>query len=173
MALRIEIFSEQKRQARRRSALGPQGERLYWIDSYGPAVHRADLNGGDRKSWSLPEPIGSMSLREKIGTVRAGTAQRIPFPRFRFGRGRADRRDAAGRTPSPPQRRQGRPARPFRRGFDGLCRERADWQALPARYRPLPAHPGQRHHLLQRSLLEHGRDDPLFRRQLQEDHLRL
>ena len=46
-------------------------ERLYWIDSYGPAVHRADLKGGDRKTWKLPEPIGSMALREKGGAVLA------------------------------------------------------------------------------------------------------
>ena len=46
-------------------------ERLYWIDSYGPAVHRADLKGGDRKTWKLPEPIGSMALRETGGAVLA------------------------------------------------------------------------------------------------------
>ena len=46
-------------------------ERLYWIDSYGPAVHRADLKGGDRQTWKLPEPIGSMALRETGGAVLA------------------------------------------------------------------------------------------------------
>ena len=43
--------------------------RLYWIDSYAPAVRSADLQGGDRKSWRLPEPIGSLALREKGGAV--------------------------------------------------------------------------------------------------------
>ena len=38
-------------------------------NSYGPAVYRADANGEDRKSWALPEPIGSLALREKGGAV--------------------------------------------------------------------------------------------------------
>ena len=40
-------------------------ERLYWIDSLGPAVHSCDLNGDNRRTWPLPEPIGSLAFREK------------------------------------------------------------------------------------------------------------
>jgi len=50
MALRIEIFSERKERLGEGPLWDPQSERLYWIDSYGPAVHRADLKGGDRKT---------------------------------------------------------------------------------------------------------------------------
>src|ERR1700757_823366 len=71
MALRIEVFSKQKGKLGEGPLWDPESERLYWIDSYGPAVHRADLKGGDRKSWPLPEPIGSMALREKGGAVLA------------------------------------------------------------------------------------------------------
>jgi len=51
-------------------------------------VHRADLNGGDRKSWSLPEPIGSMALREKGGAV---LALRSGFHFLDFGSGEVAR----------------------------------------------------------------------------------
>jgi sugar lactone lactonase YvrE len=44
-------------------------QRLYWIDSHGKAVHRCDARGQDVRSWSVPEHIGSMCLREKGGAV--------------------------------------------------------------------------------------------------------
>jgi hypothetical protein len=37
-------------------------QRLYWIGSYGPAIHRMEPNGS-KKTWKLPEPIGSLVLR--------------------------------------------------------------------------------------------------------------
>lgn len=46
-------------------------QRLYWIDSNSGAMHRADARGEDRKTWTLPEHIGSMCLRS------------LPEPRFR------------------------------------------------------------------------------------------
>lgn len=67
--LRIEIFSERKESLGEGPLWDVKEQRLYWIDSYGPAVHRADIKGGDRKSWTVPEPIGSMALREKGGAV--------------------------------------------------------------------------------------------------------
>lgn len=67
--LRIEIFSERKEALGEGPLWDVKEERLYWIDSYGPAIHRADLTGGDRKTWKVPEPIGSMALREKGGAV--------------------------------------------------------------------------------------------------------
>lgn len=44
-------------------------QRLYWIDSHGGEIHRADARGENRKSWTLPEHIGSMCLREGGGAV--------------------------------------------------------------------------------------------------------
>ncbi len=41
---------------------------LYWIDSYGPAVHRLE-SGGRRTSWPLPEHVGSIALRQAGGAV--------------------------------------------------------------------------------------------------------
>lgn len=67
--LRIEIFSED------RNALGEgplwdvAEQRLYWIDSYKPAVYSADVTGGNRREWLLPEPVGSLALREKGGAI--------------------------------------------------------------------------------------------------------
>jgi sugar lactone lactonase YvrE len=67
--LRIEVFSED------RNALGEgplwdvKEQRLYWIDSYGPTVFSCDVNGNDRRSWPLLEPVGSLALREKGGAI--------------------------------------------------------------------------------------------------------
>jgi len=44
-------------------------QRLYWIDSFGNKVHRCDAAGGERRSWDVPENIGSMALREAGGAV--------------------------------------------------------------------------------------------------------
>jgi len=67
--LRIEIFSERKESLGEGPLWDVKEQRLYWIDSYGPAVHRADAKGGDRRTWKLPEPIGSVALRERGGAV--------------------------------------------------------------------------------------------------------
>jgi len=69
--LRIEVFSQD------RNALGEgplwdvEEQRLYWIDSYGPAVYSCDVKGGDRKHWPLPEPVGSLALRQNGGAIVA------------------------------------------------------------------------------------------------------
>jgi sugar lactone lactonase YvrE len=86
--LRIEVFSET------RDALGEgplwdvEEQRLYWIDSYGPAIHRADARGSDRASWRVPEPIGALALRRKGGAV---LALRSGFHFFDFDSGEAQR----------------------------------------------------------------------------------
>ena len=67
--LRIEIFSPTPDNLGEGPLWDVREERLYWIDTYGPALHRADLRGGERKTWRLPEPIGSLALREKGGAV--------------------------------------------------------------------------------------------------------
>ena len=69
--LRIEIFSDQ-RDALGEGPLWDVGDqRLYWIDSYRPAVYSCDINGQDRKTWPLPEPVGSLALRETGGAIVA------------------------------------------------------------------------------------------------------
>jgi sugar lactone lactonase YvrE len=67
--LRIEVFSDRPDQLGEGPLWDVAEERLYWIDSYGPTVHRADLRGGDRRSWPLPEPVGSLALRAGGGAI--------------------------------------------------------------------------------------------------------
>ncbi len=69
--LRIEVLSERKEKLGEGPLWDPEGERFYWIDSYGPAIHRSDLKGGDAKTWPLPEPVGSFALRRQGGAVVA------------------------------------------------------------------------------------------------------
>ncbi|MCB1380981.1 MAG: SMP-30/gluconolactonase/LRE family protein [Alphaproteobacteria bacterium] len=63
-----------------------QEQRLYWIDSYGPAIHACDADGGNRRSWRVPKQIGSMALREKGGAV---LSLRDGFYDFDFATGRS------------------------------------------------------------------------------------
>jgi L-arabinonolactonase len=56
--LRIEVFSEDRNDLGEGPLWDVDEQRLYWIDSYGPAVYSSDLNGKNRKSWKVPEPIG-------------------------------------------------------------------------------------------------------------------
>ena len=66
--LRIEVINPD------RDALGEgplwdvAEQALYWIDSYGPAVHRLEP-GGRRTTWPLPEHVGSIALRRGGGAV--------------------------------------------------------------------------------------------------------
>lgn len=83
-------------------------QRLYWIDSLGNKVHRCDAAGGERRSWDVPENIGSMALRETGGAICAlrdgfysldfetGAATKIADPdpgkpRIRMNDGKVDR----------------------------------------------------------------------------------
>jgi sugar lactone lactonase YvrE len=67
--LRIDVFSDLPDSLGEGPVWDVTEERLYWIDSYGPALHRADLSGGDRRSWMLPEPVGSFALRRQGGAI--------------------------------------------------------------------------------------------------------
>ncbi len=75
--LKIEVFSDERLSLGEGPWWDAAGERLYWIDSYGPAIYRCDLKGGDRKKWDLPEPVGSMALR--VGGGGAVVALRSGF----------------------------------------------------------------------------------------------
>lgn len=86
--LRIEVLSNQPDQLGEGPLWDVGEQRLYWIDSYGPAIHSSDAAGGDRRSWKLPEPIGSMALREKGGAI---LSLRDGFYAFDFKTGTAER----------------------------------------------------------------------------------
>lgn len=67
--LRIEVLIDDKDSLGEGPLWDVDEQRLYWIDSYGPKVHCCDAEGGARKSWDLPEEIGSMALRRSGGAV--------------------------------------------------------------------------------------------------------
>lgn len=46
-------------------------QKLYWIDSYGAKIFRADENGDGVEVWDLPQKIGSLALREQGGAILA------------------------------------------------------------------------------------------------------
>jgi sugar lactone lactonase YvrE len=66
---RIEVMSDRPDQLGEGPLWDAAEQRLHWIDSHGPAVHSTDPTGADRRSWKLPEPIGSMAPREKGGAI--------------------------------------------------------------------------------------------------------
>jgi len=86
--LRIEVLSDRPDQLGEGPLWDVREQRLYWIDSYKPSIHSSDSAGGDRKSWSVPEPIGSMALREKGGAI---LSLRDGFYAFDFDSGQAER----------------------------------------------------------------------------------
>lgn len=84
-------------------------QKIYWIDSLGDRIFRADENGDGVESWSVPQHIGSMALREKGGAVlslaegfylfdfETGKAEAIETiahkgPKVRMNDGKVDRR---------------------------------------------------------------------------------
>jgi L-arabinonolactonase len=85
--LRIEIACGDRDQLGEGPLWDVDEQRLYWIDSNGPAIHRMEP-GGTKKTWSLPEPIGSFALRRKSGAV---LALRSGFFTFDFASGEAVR----------------------------------------------------------------------------------
>lgn len=44
-------------------------QKIYWIDSLGNRIFRADENGGGVEKWDVPQNIGSMALRTSGGAV--------------------------------------------------------------------------------------------------------
>jgi L-arabinonolactonase len=107
--LRIELLIDAKAELGEGPLWDVEEERLYWIDSLAPAIHVCDANGGSRRSWALPEPIGSLALRKRGGAVLAlksgfhlfdfktGEVSRIVEPdpgkpRIRMNDGKVDRR---------------------------------------------------------------------------------
>jgi sugar lactone lactonase YvrE len=44
-------------------------QRIYWVDSLGCKVFRADPDGANVEMWNVPAKIGSMALRRKGGAI--------------------------------------------------------------------------------------------------------
>lgn len=62
-------------------------QKLYWIDSYGSRIFRADEDGAGVESWDVPQKIGSLALREQGGAV---LSLADGFYMFDFTTGRAE-----------------------------------------------------------------------------------
>lgn len=87
--IRIEQLGEQRDSLGEGPLWDVDQQRLYWIDSYGPAVFSMDAAGQDRKRWSVPEAIGSLALRKDgRGAV---VALRSGFHLLDFGSGEVTR----------------------------------------------------------------------------------
>ena len=69
--LRIETFVEHRSQLGEGPLWDARANRLYWVDTYGPALHSVDADGGDMKTWPMPEHIGACALRENGGAIVA------------------------------------------------------------------------------------------------------
>jgi sugar lactone lactonase YvrE len=106
--LRIELVIDAKAALGEGPLWDVDEQRLYWIDSLAPAVHACDAEGANRKTWPLPEPIGSLALRRKGGALlalksgfhfldfKSGRIERIVEPdpgkpRIRMNDGKVDR----------------------------------------------------------------------------------
>jgi sugar lactone lactonase YvrE len=44
-------------------------QKIYWLDSLGNKVFRANADGSDWETWDLPQKVGSMTLRKKGGAI--------------------------------------------------------------------------------------------------------
>lgn len=69
--LKIEVLVDHPSQLGEGPLWDAQTNRLYWVDTYGLALHSVDAAGGDMKTWNMPEPIGACALREKGGAIVA------------------------------------------------------------------------------------------------------
>jgi len=67
--MRIELLTDTRDELGEGPLWDVEEQRLYWVDSHGSAIHRADARGQDRQTWALPEHIGSMCLRADGGAV--------------------------------------------------------------------------------------------------------
>ena len=46
-----------------------QEQKIYWLDSLGNKVFRANADGSRMEKWDLPQKVGSMALRKKGGAI--------------------------------------------------------------------------------------------------------
>ncbi len=67
--LRIELIIDAKASLGEGPLWDVDEQRFYWIDSLGNTVHRCDAAGGERRSWDVPDHIGSFALRRQGGAV--------------------------------------------------------------------------------------------------------
>jgi L-arabinonolactonase len=106
--LRIELLIDARAELGEGPLWDVREQRLYWIDSLGATIHCCDASGGARQSWTVPEHIGSLALREGGGAMlslrdgfyafdfKSGLATKLVDPdpgkpRIRMDDGKVDR----------------------------------------------------------------------------------
>lgn len=67
--LRIELIADVSAELGEGPLWDVAEQRLYWIDSLDAKVHSCDAAGGSARSWSVPEHIGSLALRQGGGAM--------------------------------------------------------------------------------------------------------
>jgi sugar lactone lactonase YvrE len=67
--LRIELIADARAELGEGPVWDVGEQRLYWIDSLGAKVHGCDATGGSPRTWSVPEHIGSLALRQSGGAI--------------------------------------------------------------------------------------------------------
>ncbi len=82
--LRIEVIDNARAELGEGPLWDVAEQRLYWIDSLGAKVHSCNATGGERRTWSVPEHIGSLALREGGGAI---VSLRDGFYTLDFGTG--------------------------------------------------------------------------------------
>lgn len=86
--LRIERLGDVKAELGEGPLWDVAEQRLYWIDSLGSLVHACDADGGNARTWPVPEHIGSLALRQGGGAI---LSLRDGFYSFDFGTGAAQK----------------------------------------------------------------------------------
>ena len=86
--LKIEVFVEHRSKLGEGPLWDTESGRLYWVDTYAPALHSVDAAGGDMKTWPMPEPIGACALRVGGGAI---VALRSGFFTLDFDSGEVER----------------------------------------------------------------------------------
>ena len=168
--LRIEVACADRDQLGEGPLWDVDEQRLYWIDSDGPAIRRMEPNGA-KKTWPVPEPIGSLVLRRSGGAI---LALRRGFFAFDFSTGEAKRicesQPGELRPVSTTARPIGRVGSSPGQWISKNARPSANCSGSIPTFRFLH---WMGNHLLQRTVLEPGRTHPLLRRHRSPCDLRL
>ena len=124
-----------------------------------------DPRTGKVETWSLDRDVGAHGAA-RATAARCSPSTTASILRFRQRQAGAASRRRGRSAAHPPQRRQVRPARPLLRRRHGRQGGAQDLRALSPRPGPHGDQGRRGHHLLQRAVLEPGRQDLLPRRHL-------
>src|SRR4029079_8979673 len=61
--IEIECVVDAKAELGEATYWDPAAQALWWIDIYGPTIHRYDPATGEDRTWTAPEYLGTLSVR--------------------------------------------------------------------------------------------------------------